>query len=137
MDALEQQQQQQLPGAGTLSENQEVAAGRDARILTWNINGLRKVAADHGGVKQLLDQFNADIGANLSPLLLYCCATATCSEVRCYCCSFPLHSKMLSNALRCSSRLFHKAGQQLLVSKTYLGEKVFRSSGVGDELSAV
>lgn len=39
-----------------------VEAGREARILTWNINGLKKVAASHGGVKNLLDQFNADIG---------------------------------------------------------------------------
>ncbi|CAM9165315.1 unnamed protein product [Pylaiella littoralis] len=61
MDTLEQQQQQQqLPGAGTIPES-EVAAERETRIMTWNINGLRKVAADHGGVKQLLDQFNADI----------------------------------------------------------------------------
>lgn len=69
MDTLEQQQQQQqLPGAGTIPES-EVAAERVTRIMTWNINGLRKVAADHGGVKQLLDQFNADIGANISPLV--------------------------------------------------------------------
>lgn len=40
------------------------AAGREARVLTWNINGLKKVAASHGGLKELLDQFNADIGAN-------------------------------------------------------------------------
>lgn len=46
------------------------ADGRDARILTWNINGLRKVAASHGGVKQLLDQFDADIGANLHTRLM-------------------------------------------------------------------
>ena len=44
----------------------DVVAGREARILTWNINGLKKVAASHGGLKELLDQFNADIGANLS-----------------------------------------------------------------------
>lgn len=44
--------------------------GREARILTWNINGLRKVAASHGGVKQLLDQFGADIGANLHTQLM-------------------------------------------------------------------
>ena len=43
----------------------EVAAGREARVLTWNINGMKKVAASHGGLKKLLDQFNADIGANL------------------------------------------------------------------------
>lgn len=35
---------------------------REARVLTWNINGLRKVAAGHGGLKGLLDQFGADIG---------------------------------------------------------------------------
>ncbi|CAM9930318.1 unnamed protein product, partial [Ectocarpus sp. 12 AP-2014] len=44
-----------------LREDGHATAERDARILTWNINGLRKVAASHGGVKQLLDQFNADI----------------------------------------------------------------------------
>lgn len=39
------------------------ATGRStARVLTWNINGLRKVATSHGGLKALLDQFNADIG---------------------------------------------------------------------------
>lgn len=43
----------------------EVAAGREARVLTWNINGMKKVAASHGGLKTLLDQFNADIGADL------------------------------------------------------------------------
>lgn len=37
------------------------AAGLTARILTWNINGLRKVAVEHAGLKQLLDQFDADI----------------------------------------------------------------------------
>lgn len=45
-----------------LRESGESSAERKARILTWNINGLRKVAANHGGVKQLLDQFNSDIG---------------------------------------------------------------------------
>eukprot|EP00903_Cladosiphon_okamuranus_P007554 g7328.t1 len=38
-----------------------VEAGREARILTWNINGLKKVAASHGGIKELLDNFNSDI----------------------------------------------------------------------------
>lgn len=42
-------------------ENEAGDDGRTARVLTWNINGLRKVAVDHGGLKQLLDQFNADI----------------------------------------------------------------------------
>ncbi|CAM9395444.1 unnamed protein product, partial [Hapterophycus canaliculatus] len=51
---------QQIHG-DALCENGELGAGREARILTWNINGLRKVAANHGGVKQLLDQFNSDI----------------------------------------------------------------------------
>lgn len=32
------------------------------RLLTWNINGLRKVAASYGGLKVLLDQFKADVG---------------------------------------------------------------------------
>ncbi|CAM9594580.1 unnamed protein product, partial [Choristocarpus tenellus] len=31
------------------------------RILTWNINGLRKVAGAHGGLKPLLDQFDSDV----------------------------------------------------------------------------
>lgn len=35
--------------------------GERVRVLTWNINGLRKVAASHGGLKALLDQFHADI----------------------------------------------------------------------------
>lgn len=48
--------------ADALREDGHATAEREARILTWNINGLRKVAASHGGVKQLLDQFNADIG---------------------------------------------------------------------------
>lgn len=38
----------------------------EARVLTWNINGLRKVAAGHGGLKGLLDQFGADIGKFLT-----------------------------------------------------------------------
>lgn len=45
------------PGEGGTSTE-----GAKARVLTWNINGLRKVAADHGGLKELLDQFMADIG---------------------------------------------------------------------------
>lgn len=45
-----------------LCENETRTPGRTARVVTWNINGLRKVAASHGGLKQLLDQFNADIG---------------------------------------------------------------------------
>ncbi|CAM9158376.1 unnamed protein product [Ectocarpus sp. 4 AP-2014] len=53
------QPSQEHPGA--LREDGHATAEREARILTWNINGLRKVAASHGGVKQLLDQFNADI----------------------------------------------------------------------------
>lgn len=51
---------------GLQQRPEAVAAGCEARVLTWNINGLKKVAASHGGVKNLLDQFNADIGANLS-----------------------------------------------------------------------
>lgn len=47
--------------AAVCGEDETEAAGRTARVLTWNINGLRKVAMDHGGLKQLLDQFNADI----------------------------------------------------------------------------
>lgn len=47
--------------AAACRENGAGAAGRTARILTWNINGLRKVAVDHGGLRQLLDQFDADI----------------------------------------------------------------------------
>lgn len=38
------------------------AQTQQARLLTWNINGLRKVAASHGGLKPLLDQFQMDIG---------------------------------------------------------------------------
>lgn len=51
----------QLAHAAACRDNEKGAAGRTARVLTWNINGLRKVAVDHGGLKQLLDQFNADI----------------------------------------------------------------------------
>lgn len=40
----------------------EQTAEVNARLLTWNINGLRKVAASQGGLKPLLDQFKADIG---------------------------------------------------------------------------
>lgn len=36
--------------------------GAAVRLLTWNINGLRKVAASYGGLKALLDQFKADVG---------------------------------------------------------------------------
>lgn len=36
-----------------------------ANVLTWNINGLRKVAADHGGLEVLLNQFHADVGENV------------------------------------------------------------------------
>ncbi|CAN0145110.1 unnamed protein product [Ectocarpus sp. 6 AP-2014] len=53
------QPSQEHPGA--LREDGHASAEREARILTWNINGLRKVAASHGGMQQLLDQFNADI----------------------------------------------------------------------------
>lgn len=83
MDAL----QQHLPDA--LPESDEVAAGPEARILTWNINGLRKVAADNGGVKQLLDQFNADIGANFLTLLFSCTegVVVVVSRVSRYCCT--------------------------------------------------
>ncbi|CAM9193706.1 unnamed protein product [Laminaria digitata] len=51
----------QLAHAAACRDNEKGAAGRTVRVLTWNINGLRKVAVDHGGLKQLLDQFNADI----------------------------------------------------------------------------
>ena len=51
---------------GLPQRSHAAAAGREARVLTWNINGLKKVAASHGGLKDLLDQFNADIGANIS-----------------------------------------------------------------------
>lgn len=40
----------------------EQIAEAKVRMLTWNINGLRKVAASHGGLGPLLDQFEADIG---------------------------------------------------------------------------
>ena len=38
------------------------AMGSVVRLLTWNINGLRKVAAGYGSLKALLDQFEADVG---------------------------------------------------------------------------
>ncbi|CAN0540853.1 unnamed protein product, partial [Ectocarpus sp. 12 AP-2014] len=40
------QPSQEHPGA--LREDGHATAEREARILTWNINGLRKVAASHG-----------------------------------------------------------------------------------------
>lgn len=52
--------------------------GTRARVLTWNINGLRKVAADHGGFKVLLDQFNVDIGEPVGLIIdvfLLCCTS--------------------------------------------------------------
>ncbi|CAM9845301.1 unnamed protein product [Scytosiphon promiscuus] len=53
--------QQEQEHGDALGGSGEPGAGRLARILTWNINGLRKVAASHGGLKQLLDQFNSDV----------------------------------------------------------------------------
>lgn len=44
------------------SKDMSLNIGAGVEMLTWNINGLRKVAADHGGLQQLLDQFQADIG---------------------------------------------------------------------------
>lgn len=49
----------ETPTSGMMKDSIE---GNVARVLTWNINGLRKVAATHGGLGQLLDQFRADVG---------------------------------------------------------------------------
>lgn len=56
-----------------------------ARILTWNINGLRKVAKSHGGLKALLGQFDADIGESLLqqyryPGILLCFTVSTSTD---------------------------------------------------------
>lgn len=56
-------------------------AQHEARVITWNINGLRKVAASHGGLKGLLDQFGADIGKSIVLYLDSWC-------VMCYACCY-------------------------------------------------
>lgn len=60
-------------------------AQRETRVLTWNINGLRKVAAGHGGLEGLLDQFGTDISkfSSFPTVTMYCTVLLSIRQTLC------------------------------------------------------